>query len=348
MRSSALDSGGAIARSGLSRPLIAAAAAALLCVFVTMAWAGPAAASSQVSFVDARYGWYAGGLDAHARLWKTSDGGKTVKLLPASFLGAGGGGSWVHFIDRKVGIWWGSFGEVGVAGSSMQRTTDGGAHWTKVTWPSLAVATGLAFADAAHGWASSANNPSSPDEGGEIATTSDGGATWSTVRVLEGGYFNELASPTQERCYALGVFGLGETGDLQVTSDGGGSWTKRALPAGGYWSMAFPAQLTGWLAGANGAIFKTINGGETWARQSSGTREGLGPLEFVDSRYGWVVGGPGTILATRDGGAHWRRQSSGTTAVLSSIDFTDRLHGWAGDTQVRLRTTDGGKTWKKL
>jgi photosystem II stability/assembly factor-like uncharacterized protein len=309
----------------------------------------PAAASSSFSFVDARHGWYVGGLDAHARLWKTSDGGKTLKLLPARFIGAGGGGAWVDFISPKVGIWWGEFGELGVAASSMQRTTDGGAHWSRVTWTSLAVAHGLAFADATHGWASSANNPPNPAEGGEIARTSDGGATWITVRVLESGYFYDLASPSPQYCYA---FGSGAQSGLWVTANGGGSWTQRALPGGNLdsyrWAMAFPAKRTGWLAGADGAIFKTTDGGASWARQVSGARRSLYDLEFVDIRYGWAVGERGTILATRDGGAHWHRQSPGTKAGLGEVDFVDRLHGWAGDRALRLRTTDGGKTWTKL
>ena len=348
MRSYALESGRAVARSGLSRPLIAAAAAALLCVFLSLFCAGPVMAApwySDVSFVDSQHGWYSGvRLGGAVRMWRTSDGGRTLKELPARYSGAGAGGPiCVTFISREVGIWWGFFGP------ALLRTTDGGMRWGPVAWPNLIVPIGVAFADATTGWATSMEIRL-PDGGGEIARTTDGGATWNAVRVTGVGFYYGPASPSPEYCYVLGD---GAQRGLWATSDGGSSWRMRALPGidVNQWfgtPMAFPAELTGWLAGANGTIFKTTDGGESWTRQSSGTHQYLNALEFVDARYGWAVGGRGTILATRDGGAHWRRQSSGTTAGLEAADFVDRLHGWAVGGKVRLRTTDGGKTWKKL
>ena len=311
-------------------------------VLLAMACAGPAAAGSWFSYVDARYGWYAGGLDARARLWRTSDGGKTLKLLPASYIGAGGGNAGVCFFDRKVGIWYGDFEY------SMLRTTDGGLHWNTVTWPSMAVADEVAFSDPTHGWAS-CYIPAFPPEGGEIARTSDAGKTWTTARVLENADCGGLASPTPACCYAK-VYRSDWTWELWRTVDGGGTWAERALPGGAgeqLGSMVFPSVSTGWFI-VGEAIYKTTDGGRRWTRQTTGGRRALYDLEFVDSRYGWAVGARGTILATRDGGAHWRPQSSGTKAGLGSVDFIDRLHGWAGDSRVRLRTSDGGKTWRRL
>jgi photosystem II stability/assembly factor-like uncharacterized protein len=273
-----------------------------------------------------------------------------LKELPARYSGAGAGGPiGVTFVSREVGIWWGCFGPV------LLRTTDGGLRWGPVAWPSLAIPTGLAFADATTGWVTCTKYLATPYQGGQIARTTDGGASWSTMRVVELGEYSSPASPSPQLCYVLGS---GAQRGLWVTSDGGGNWTMRALPRIDVdWlrgtPMVFPAELTGWLAGDNGAIFRTVDGGESWTRQSSGTHQCLYAVEFVDARYGWAVGARGTILATRDGGAHWRRQSSGTTVWLEAVDFVDRLHGWAVGGwvvggEVRLRTTDGGKTWKKL
>ncbi|TWU30157.1 YCF48-related protein [Bythopirellula polymerisocia] len=79
---------------------------------------------------------------------------------------------------------------------------------------------------------------------------------------------------------------------------------------------------------------------------------------FVDAQYGWAVGAHGCIWHTTDGGAHWHQQSSHVDVRLSGVWFLDRQLGWAvgGATQpylwttqgIVLRTTDGGKTWKKL
>ena len=190
---------------------------------------------------------------------------------------------------------------------------------------------------------------SAGDSGGGIAKTTDGGATWNTVRSTDDvfGFYDGLSSPSAQRCYVLGC---GELGGLWVTTDGGGSWKRRAVPGGDPgWGgrIAFPAVGTGWLIGSNG-IARTTNGGQGWTKQPSGTRQGLVALDFVDTLNGWAVGQKGAIVATRDGGAHWRPQSSGTTASLSDVDFVDRLRGWAVGMGVRLRTADGGKTWKKL
>ena len=321
----------------------------LATVVLLLVFAAPSAAEPWFSYVDARHGWYAGGMRGQARIWRTSDAGRTVKLLPTRFMAAGGGNAGVHFLDDKTGIWFGDFGEYGVAGSSMQRTTDGGAHWTAVWWPSMSVADHVAFSDSVHGWAS-CYIPAYPPEGGEIAKTDDGGATWATALILVGASCGGLASPTPDSCYAT-VFKSDWTWELWRTTNGGLDWVERTLPSGvdkAPGSMAFPGVGTGWFAGAAGAIFKTTDGGRSWARQDSGTGRGLYDIEFVDVRYGWAVGQHGTILATRDGGAHWRRQRSGSTADLGCVDFVDRLHGWAGDRQVRLRTTDGGRTWHKL
>ena len=98
-------------------------------------------------------------------------------------------------------------------------------------------------------------------------------------------------------------------------------------------------------------MLKTVDGGVTWKRQTSGTERGLYELFFTDASHGWAVGEQGVILHTDDGGEQWTAQSSGTTAGLWDVCFIDRLHGWAvggDDREVRLRTTDGGKTWKRL
>jgi photosystem II stability/assembly factor-like uncharacterized protein len=349
MKSVAVGIASPVPRIRSLRALRAAGAlVALLCALMTVC-AGPTTASPGFSYVDARHGWYVGGQNAYARIWRTNNGGRTVRLLPARFIGAGGGNAGVHFLTPKIGIWFGDLGELGVAGTSMQRTIDGGVHWSEVSWPGLVVADGVAFSDSTHGWAS-CYIPSFPPEGGQIAKTSDGGATWTTVRILEDSNCGELAGPTSDCCYAT-VYRSDWTWELWQTTNGGLAWAKRTLPGGAAeapGSMAFPAVRTGWLAGGDGAIFKTNDGGQSWVKQASGTRRSLHDIEFVDSRYGWAVGERGTILATRDGGAHWRRQASGSKADLGSADFVDRLHGWVGDRIVRLCTTNGGKTWKKL
>jgi hypothetical protein len=52
-----------------------------------------------------------------------------------------------------------------------------------------------------------------------------------------------------------------------------------------------------------GYIYRTINGGNTWTTDSSGTWNTLYSVFFTDSTTGYVVGQTGTILKTGNGGS---------------------------------------------
>lgn len=60
----------------------------------------------------------------------------------------------------------------------------------------------------------------------------------------------------------------------------------------------------GWAVGECGSILKTIDGGDNWEKQESGTANHLVNIFFIDSSIGWVVGG-GIILKTTNGGLTW-------------------------------------------
>lgn len=59
----------------------------------------------------------------------------------------------------------------------------------------------------------------------------------------------------------------------------------------------------------------------------------------------------GLLLFTTNAQAQWVMQSSGTTSNLFGLKFYDENNGiavgWAGSSSDILRTTDGGKSWKK-
>jgi photosystem II stability/assembly factor-like uncharacterized protein len=122
-------------------------------------------------------------------------------------------------------------------------------------------------------------------------------------------------------------------------------------------AVYFVDPQNGWVAGVNGAVFHTTNGGQSWQRQSSGTTDDLRDMLFLDLNRGWIVGGEGLILRTTDGGNTWETQTSPRDTYLRSIHFTDEDHGWiaGGHYTVSwprfraygyvLRSTDGGDSW---
>jgi photosystem II stability/assembly factor-like uncharacterized protein len=101
---------------------------------------------------------------------------------------------------------------------------------------------------------------------------------------------------------------------------------------------------TVWAVGAQGAIFKTTDGGLSWVAQSSGSTQDLNGVAALDANTAWAVGRNGTVLRTRNGGATWAAQASGTPADLVDVAVGDASHVWVRG-GVLLRTADGGSTW---
>ena len=115
-------------------------------------------------------------------------------------------------------------------------------------------------------------------------------------------------------------------------------------------SVFFTDGHTGYVVADSGRIFKTIDGGDNWILQNSGTGNTLLSVYFPTSNIGYAVGIYGEILKTSNGGSSWIHQSSGNTGTLSSVFFTDAYNGCAvgvdNFTGVSIITTsNGGGSW---
>lgn len=123
----------------------------------------------------------------------------------------------------------------------------------------------------------------------------------------------------------------------------------------------FADDQEGWAVGDDGLILHTIDGGQTWERQASGTRANLRGVHFLSPFIGYVVGEEalpetsltsGVLLMTRDGGATWRTASYKEMPGLYHIRFFDDRRGVvAGDACDAFpsgvwQTEDGGLTWR--
>lgn len=327
-------------RISVSFLIVLAISAAVLATGVADARA--ARSFQAVSFGDEHRGWYTGS-DGNGNIviWKTTDGGVTLKRQSAH-RGVSAGIGYLAVISKSVGLW--------ADDTGVRFTRNGGATWREGSRQGFWVPVGIGLASAKVGWASGAFG--SDGLGGTISRSIDGGRTWRSVKTVAaatpGNTFAPLSCPTSQRCYVLG---RGSLRGLWATSDAGKHWVKRRLPGSdsySFGSVDFPTSLTGWVVGRNGTVLKTVDGGVNWKRQASGSGLGLSKICFTDATYGFAVGAEGVILHTDDGGKQWTRQSSGTTSDLWDVCFIDRRHGWAVGYDVRLRTTDGGKTWKKL
>lgn len=102
-----------------------------------------------------------------------------------------------------------------------------------------------------------------------------------------------------------------------------------------------------WIVGNNGRILHSPDRGENWVIQSSGIKETLFSVSFIDALRGWCSGENGAILHTEDGGTTWVRQATGTNHPIFRIQFLSEKVGFAcGYFGLFLRTADGGRTWE--
>ena len=102
------------------------------------------------------------------------------------------------------------------------------------------------------------------------------------------------------------------------------------------------------VASSEFKLFRSNDGGQNWAAQTSGTTNQLRAVWLADANTGTVVGDQGTILRTTDGGQNWASQVSGVSEILLGVSFTDASNGTAvGQLGTIVRTTDGGQTWTR-
>ncbi|MFC8098000.1 MULTISPECIES: WD40/YVTN/BNR-like repeat-containing protein [unclassified Streptomyces] len=128
-----------------------------------------------------------------------------------------------------------------------------------------------------------------------------------------------------------------------------------------YRGLAAVSRHTAWVAGTQGTVLRTTDGGDTWRNVSP---PGAGELQFrdieaFDARRAVVLaigeGEASRVYRTDDGGATWTESFRNTDAraFYDCLTFFDRRHGLAMSDPVDgkfriLSTSDGGRSWKVL
>lgn len=153
---------------------------------------------------------------------------------------------------------------------------------------------------------------------------------------------------------SLWVCGLSET--IAVSTDEGATWTVRhQVPQGDMLlKIAFVDERIGHAAGTGGIVLTTVDGGQTWTKQSGD--QTVRDFSFANSKVG-IANVSGHVKLTFDAGGHWQNVGAvendpkvkpfalaESVAALDEKHFTVALHQDQGE-NIMLSTEDGGENW---
>ena len=279
---------------------------------------------------------------------------------------------------NRIKFYSSTLGMIAGEGGTVVITKDGGATWSYVSTGQTGIIFDFVFISATEIWGAA--------ETGIVIHSTDGGSTWSTTTIngfssflstslagsnifIAGEYgiiiskdvsaasWSAIVDPSAQSTNWISFsdantgYAVGQYGYIAKTSDKGVTWTQFQDEM--FYDTFYGVQAKGtgscWVAGEEGVIFHTPDGGSTWEQQTTGLTTTLTSLSFVDTLNGWAAGDTGVILHTADGGATWSKQTSGTTSNLFGIYFRDSNKGWCvGSGGIMLRTTNGGSSWSTM
>jgi len=112
--------------------------------------------------------------------------------------------------------------------------------------------------------------------------------------------------------------------------------------------------VNAWVAGNNGIIMRTSDGGTNWFNLESGVNSHLRKIRFADLNNGWAVGDSGKIIRTTNGGNSWVLQNftPGLTLTLLSVINNQHVYAsgyWGLNNQfILLYSSNAGTSWATL
>ena len=143
------------------------------------------------------------------------------------------------------------------------------------------------------------------------------------------------------------------------------NWTlNRSEANGDLIAVFFTSAEKGWIAGDDGYLAWTADGGRNWTRQDIGTTESINEIYFRNDDNGYLVAGK-KMFVTRDGGRNWRETQLYRTGEFGknspeflSIRFADKKRGIVIGSVLNaegrvvdslvMRTEDGGESWERI
>jgi photosystem II stability/assembly factor-like uncharacterized protein len=139
-------------------------------------------------------------------------------------------------------------------------------------------------------------------------------------------------------------------------------WTKQESNSLAWFhDVYFLNENKGWIAGSNGTLLTTIDGGKTWKQERNFTDDNIRQIYFTGENDGWLLcerniyslgsNAPSYLLKTSNGGANWERIEFGgeRRERIAKIFFNRKGAGAAiGERGAYFLLQEDKKTWKKM
>ena len=274
----------------------------------------------------------------------------------------------INTVSDRV-AWIGSF-------DTLYRTSDGGASWiptasTPTTTEEIVCIEALSASTAFVG----GGGPGSGGGNAKIYRTTNGGQNWSVVYTAAGtaSYWNAIHFFDAQNAVAFSDPPSPGSRFLIVKStDAGVTWTPIAnqpVPNTGEYglqNMYFYDGLNGWFgtglidtSGSAGRVFRTTDGGTTWAGYASGNTGYVSDVRFVSPLVGIRASYSAPFLTrSTNGGQTWTTVTNLPVANIASVvsgtgvNTSNGSQLWVdGFTQTGdrfiLTSVDGGITWQQ-
>lgn len=287
------------------------------------------------------------------KILMTENGGRSWQLMPT---GTDRALYSVQFVDAENG--WVS-GQDGI----MLHTTDGGKNWSRQATGTSVYLFAVAFLDRQRGFA--------VGDRATLLETKDGGQHWAIRKLSQTEGLTEAQRIESQDPVLYDVFFVdqnhgwvvGEFGKIMHTQDGGVTWVEQqnslighgvfdVLDIPTFFGVHFTNRTDGFVAGLDGKIARTNDGGTTWRFEEMELDYPIvDPLfEVLPMGQGnaWGVGAAGEIVRLEAGANKWKRAKLGMEVAtwLRGIEFITPENGWiVGGFGLILHTQDGGKTW---
>ncbi|HZV12069.1 MAG TPA: YCF48-related protein, partial [Candidatus Kapabacteria bacterium] len=313
-----------------------------------------------------------------ATVYESVNGGNSWSNT--TFTGIEGTVDKVTFPNSSIGYAAGLEDSSGMWKPFVLKTTNGGLSWKKL-YNTIVMSSNGDYSEVTSVYAYDANHVylCGGNNGGWVAASSDGGATWQVksynAATNNGTAFNPFiysASFTDvNNGWAVGVTDNYLTVPsnnfnpiLLRTTNGGTNWNPFPKPSTTdnilYTGVSATSLSNVWIcypdySQENSFVYHSTNGGTTWNSTAVGTFMYANDIRFSSDSIGIVVGERGDGSAayyTTDGGATWnpsRFDYDGSISNITRIGSFYGLDAWAvGDDEsgyAIFNTNDGGQTW---